>query len=81
VLPGLNVIKNYGRNLQMLVICQSVWVRVGFLFAAQKLILSSSFRCDKIYKCDSNESHFVMLLMFDIDVQQTGLRPQKTGTG
>ncbi len=44
-------------------------------FVEQKLMLSSSPRCDQIYKNDRYDlGHTVVLLKTDLDVQQTHLR-------
>jgi hypothetical protein len=41
------------------------------------LMLSSSFRCDQIYKYELYDfvSHFVVLLKSDLDLQRTHFRP------
>jgi hypothetical protein len=41
-------------------------------FIEQKLMLSSNFSCAQIH--NNHLSHFVLLLMSDLDDEQTGLR-------
>jgi hypothetical protein len=46
-------------------------------FVEQRLMLSSNFMCDPIYKNERYDfgPHFVVLLKSDLGVQQTHLRP------
>jgi hypothetical protein len=45
---------------------------LGGRFVEQKFMLSSSFRCDKIHKCQIYDlGHTVMLLKSGLGVQQT----------
>jgi hypothetical protein len=44
----------------------------GGWFVEQRLVLSSSFRCDQINNCKRHHfGHTVVLLKFDLDIQQT----------